>query len=544
MTSTPHKLWRFNGGLKLPDHKAESTQETVFKAPLAEYLTLPLRQHIGEMAQPVVKAGDKVYKGQIIARCDTYVGAHIHAPTSGRVRGIEEHPVPHPSGLTAPCVVIEVDGDEDWGEHRMPPIEDLQNLDPARLRHRVREGGLVGMGGAAFPSAVKLNPRPQQAIDTLVVNGAECEPYITCDDMLMRTRADAVIQGLLLVKRTLQPRQCLIGIEDNKPEALRAMTEALGGEENDNIRIVALPSIYPAGGERQLIRVLTGREVPSEGLPADVGVVCHNVGTLANIYRAVIRGEPLISRIVTVTGSGVKRPRNLRVPFGTPISHLVAHAGGYSDDVERLIMGGPMMGFALASDQVPIVKGTNCILAARGEEVDPPGPVMPCIRCGECVRVCPANLLPQQLYWFTRARDFDKAQDYSLFDCIECGCCAHVCPSNIPLVQFYRFAKNEIWSQEREKQEADAARVRHEMRQERLAREKREKAERMNRKKQALNDKPAEDKAADTGNDPKKAAIQAALERAQAKKAAQGADTTPPDQGKPPSDTRTQEKTR
>ncbi|EHQ52826.1 electron transport complex protein RnfC [Ectothiorhodospira sp. PHS-1] len=523
MTASSHTLWRFHGGVKLPDHKAESTTEPVAAAPLPQRLILPLRQHIGEAAVPVVKRGEHVKKGQLIARSDTYVGAHLHAPTSGRIALIGDQPVPHPSGLSAPCIVIEADGEDDWGDSRMPPIEDYRNIDPVKLRNRVRDAGIVGLGGAAFPSAVKLNPRPHQKIDTLVINGAECEPYITCDDMLMRTQAETVIAGMHLVRRALKPERCLIGIEDNKPEAIRAMTEALGGEERDNIRIVPIPSIYPTGGERQLVRVLTGREVPSEGLPADVGVVCHNVGTLAAIYRAVVLGEPLISRLVTVTGSGVHRPRNLQVYLGTPVADLIALAGGYTDDVERLIMGGPMMGFALASDAVPIIKGGNCIIAARAADVERPGPVMPCIRCGECVKACPAGLLPQQLYWFSRARDFDKAQEYSLFDCIECGCCAHVCPSNIPLVQYYRFAKNEIWSQERERRQAEAAKQRHELRRERLEREEREKAERMKRKQAAAQQTAP---TADGGEDPKQAVIRAALARAQARKAEQAAQDT------------------
>ena len=519
MSTKPFKLWRFHGGLDIPDHKAESLVEPLTTAPLPELLSIPLRQHIGEPAQVVVKAGDRVCKGQIIARCDTYVGAHLHAPTSGRILSIEDAPVPHPSGLAAPCIRLEVDGDDYWGEHRMAPIDHFEDMDPMLLRERVREAGIVGLGGAAFPSAVKLNPRPEQKIHTLIVNGAECEPYITCDDILMRTSAEKVIAGLMLVRSALRPKQCLIGIEDNKPEAIRAMTEALGGEQRDNIRIVALPTIYPAGGERQLIKTLTGAEVPADGIPADIGVVCHNAGTLAAIFRAVVHGEPLISRIVTVTGAGVHRPRNFKVRLGTPISELIKLAGGYTNTAERLIMGGPMMGFALSNDEVPIIKGTNCILVAERDAAKPRGPVMPCIRCGDCVKVCPAQLLPQQLYWYSRSQDFDKAQDYNLFDCIECGCCAHVCPSNIPLVQFYRFAKNEIWAKEQEKQQSQASRLRHEWRQERLEREKKEKAERLARKKRELSEKATND----TQEDPRKAAIEAALKRVQARKASREA---------------------
>ncbi|WP_018233758.1 electron transport complex subunit RsxC [Thioalkalivibrio thiocyanodenitrificans] len=510
------KLRHFHGGLKLPPDKEASTRDPVLTMPVPARLVVPLRQHIGEAAEACVKAGDAVEKGQVIGRCDTYVGAAVHAPTSGYVAEVADHPVPHPSGLSAPCVVIETDGRDHWGDSRLPPVEDYLNADPSDLRNCIREAGIVGLGGAAFPAAVKITPRPGQALDCLVINGSECEPFITCDDMLMRTRAREVIEGVRILMQAVQPRRCLIGIEDHMTAAIGAMRQALGGEEADGIRIVPIPSQYPAGGERQLIQVLTGREVPSQGLPADIGMVCQNVGTAAAIYRAVALGEPLISRIVTVAGRGVNHPRNLEVLIGTPFSDLIAAAGGYSAQVARLIMGGPMMGFAMPSDEVPVVKATNCILAATDEDVAPPGPVMPCIRCGECTRVCPAQLLPQQLYWYARAKDFDKTQDYNLFDCIECGCCAYVCPSNIPLVQYYRYAKTEIWAQERERRKADIARERHEFRQQRLEQEEREKAERMARKKAALAARNGED-----GDDPKKAAIQAALERAKARKAAE-----------------------
>ncbi len=508
-----HKLWHFHGGLHLEAHKRASTREPILLMRVPRWIILPLQQHIGEAAEPLVRVGDHVKKGQLIARATSYVSAGVHASTSGVVHAIEPRPVPHPSGLSAPCIVIETDGKEEWSEEHLPPMEGYDHLDPVALRNRVREAGLVGLGGAAFPTAVKLNPGNEKPIDTLILNGAECEPYISCDDMLMRERAPEIVEGLRIIRHALGPKHCIIGIEDNKPEAFEALCEALGGEEAGGIRIARVPTIYPAGGERQLIKVLTGREAPSNGLPADIGVICHNVGTAVAVFHAVALGEPLLSRVVTVTGGGVSTPRNLEVLLGTPISELIEYLGGYTDKAERLIMGGPMMGFALPSDEAPVIKGSNCILVAAEHELSTPGPAMPCIRCGDCVSVCPARLLPQQLYWFARAKDFDRAQDYALFDCIECGCCATVCPSNIPLVQYYRFAKTEIWASEREKQKADIARRRHDARLERLEREKREKAERHARKQAAL-------KKPDTAEeDPKKAAIKAALARSQAKKA-------------------------
>jgi len=328
----------------------------------------------------------------------------------------------------------------------------------------------------------------------------------------MRERPAEVLEGARIMRHALHAARCVIGIEDNKHEAYAALREALRQADDDSIDVVQVPTIYPGGGEKQLIRVITGKEVPSHGLPLDVGIVCHNVATAAAVCGAVEQGRPLISRAVTVTGHGVHTPQNMEVLIGTPISELVEWAGGYTKQASRLILGGLMMGFTLTHDDLPVIRTTNCILAAGAKEAPEPPPAMPCIRCGACAEVCPALLLPQQLYWFSRAREFDKTQDYHLFDCIECGCCAYVCPSHIPLVQYYRFAKTEIWAQEREKRKADQARRRHEFHLERLAREKAEREERMRKKKAALK-KPAAGAA-----DPKKAAIEAALNRVKAKK--------------------------
>ena len=519
------KLHQFHGGLRLAEHKAESTAAPLLPARVPSHLILPVQQHIGQPAEVLVRPGDRVLKGQPIARPQGYVSAPVHASSSGTVVEVGRRPVPHPSGLNDLCVVIETDGREQW-RWREPPTEDYTDLDPAQLRERIREAGIVGLGGAGFPSFIKMNPGPRHRIDLLVLNGAECEPYISCDDMLMRDRPGEIVAGLQILRHAVQARECVIAVEDNKPEALAALEAAVREMNDPAVQVVAVPTRYPTGGEKQLIKVLTGREVPSQGLPSDIGVLCHNVGTAAAVQRAVTDSEPLVSRVVTVTGAGVAEPRNLEVLLGTPIADLVEQCGGYTPAAHRLLMGGPMMGFALPSDELPVVKTSNCILVASREEMPPPEPPMACIRCSECVQVCPANLLPQQLYWYAHAKDFDKIQDYHLFDCIECGCCAFVCPSHIPLVQYYRFAKTEIWTQERERRHADLARQRHEFRLERLEREKREREARLREKRKAVKE-TARDQGA------KKAAVEAALERAKAKKAARSGEAREPAPAEP-----------
>jgi electron transport complex protein RnfC len=506
------QLWKFHGGLKLDSHKALSNTHAITHCPLPSRLVIPLQQHIGEPGELLVNIGDSVLKGQPLTKPVGYVSAAKHAPTSGTIADIGEYPIAHPSGLSALCVVIDADGKDTWIAHE--GVADYRSLSPADLRNRARHCGIVGLGGATFPTSVKMNSAGQ-TIHTLIINGAECEPYITCDDRLMRERAEEVVLGADILLHAVDARQCIIAVEDNKPEAINALRHVLDKKQLDNINVVSIPTIYPTGGEKQLIKILTGQEVPSHGLPVDIGLLMQNVGTAAALYRAVVYGEPLISRLVTVTGEFVSQPQNVEVLIGTPMHHIIKHCGGYKPGVNRLIMGGPMMGFALQSDDLPITKGCNCLLV---QHASPAEPAMPCIRCGECTRVCPASLLPQQLYWHASSKNFDHVQDYHLFDCIECGCCAQVCPSHIPLVQYFRFAKTEIWYQEREKQKSDHARVRHDFRQTRLDREKREREEALRKKKEALAQKAAADAAAGI-EDPKKAAIAAALERTKAKKA-------------------------
>ncbi len=520
------KLFNFKGGAHLTPHKTISTTLTVEAATIPKRLILPLSQHIGSPAEPTVKIGQHVLKGEKIAQADGYVSAPVHAPTSGTIEDIGDYPIAHPSGMLAQCIVIKPDNKDEW-KTLTGHSSDYTQLDPSELRNIIRTSGIVGLGGAGFPTAIKHNPGPDKVIETLILNGAECEPYITCDDMLMRDKAREIICGLLIIKHALQAKHCVIAIEDNKPEAIKSMQLAVEEFSNNKIEVAAIPTLYPAGSEKQLIFTVTGKEVPLNKLPSHIGVVCQNVGTTAAVYRAINHGEPLISRYVTITGD-VKQPRNLEVLFGTSVSDLIEQCGGSTGDIRRLIIGGPMMGFAMQQTAIPVIKTTNCVLidAAQNKDLQKHKYVMPCIRCDSCADVCPVNLLPQQLYWLSKAQELDDIQKYDIFDCIECGCCDYVCPSQIPLVQYYRFAKSEIWKREREQKKSDGARERHEFHQFRIEREKSEKAEKLRQKKEALKlKKLAEAKSTDgiVKNDekkaePKNAAIIAAIARAKAKK--------------------------
>ncbi|MCX4186695.1 electron transport complex subunit RsxC [Methylophaga sp. OBS4] len=477
-------LSSFPGGLKLRGHKKRSTQTPIRKTPLARQLILPLQQHIGSAAVPIVAVGDKVLKGQRIASADGHVSVCMHAPSSGTIVAIDEQPIPHPSGLSAPCITIETDGEDRWIDRH--PVQNFRDMSAHEIRQLIRDAGIVGLGGAGFPSFIKLNPGVHHTVDTLLLNGAECEPYIACDDMLMRERADGILDGIEIMQHALRAREVILAIEDNKPEAISSMELALASRPHmTSVRVVVVPTRYPTGGEKQLIQVVTGKQVPSNGLPIDIGIVCHNMATANAVGRAINHGEPLISRIVTVTGTDVKHAGNFETLFGTPIAELLQFAETRRQPDEPFILGGPMMGFNLAGDNLPITKTANCILVGVEGAATASEP-LPCIRCGECAAVCPASLLPQQLYWHARAKDFDQTRDYNLFDCIECGCCDYVCPSKIPLVSYFRFAKTEIMNQERERQKSDLARIRFETRQARLEREQREKEERQKQRKAAL----------------------------------------------------------
>ncbi len=502
------KLHTFNGGIHPPEHKAESNAAPIASLPLLPRYVVPLSQHMGHPAAACVQPGDRVLRGQVIGLPEGRISTAVHAPTSGIVSAVEMRTLAHPSGLPGLCVVIESDGDDQACP--TPPL-DWHGLPQADVLEAVRHLGIAGLGGAVFPSAVKLDKGKAGHIPTLILNGSECEPWITCDDRLMRERADEVIQGAAIMRHLLGAETVLVGIEDNKPEALAAMTAAARGA-GFPVEILAVPTLYPSGGAKQLTQLLTGLQTPTGLLSTDIGIQVFNVGTAASLYRALVLGQPLISRVVTITGH-VARPGNFEVRLGTPIQALIEAAGGALPGASGQIVGGPLMGFELEDEQSPVAKSVNCIIVKHPALFPPAPPTLPCIRCGQCALACPAELQPFELYWYAKAKAFDKTERYNLFDCIECGCCSYVCPSHIPLVDFYRFAKSEIRARDKDSQAAQIARERHEFRQFRLEREKREKAEKLAQKAAG---KPASGAAA--ADDPeaarKKAILQAAMERA------------------------------
>lgn len=536
-TAEAADVHRFHGGVHPSEHKQESTTLPIAKLAMPEKLVLPLRQHVGYIPKIKVNVGDHVLKGQMLAEAEGTVSAAIHAPTSGTISAIGEEVIPHPSGLPDMCITLTPDGKDEWVA--LQPV-DWRNTDKKELVASLRSSGIVGLGGATFPTHIKVRADGKSHVHTLVINAAECEPYITCDDMLMRERADEIVKGIEIVKFLLGADQCIVGIEDNKPEATTAMSEACKTLPGASVKVV--PTLYPSGDARRLIHLVAGIEIPHDKRSTDVGVQVFNVATVLAIYRYFAFGEPAVNRIVTVTGS-VNKPQNFEVLFGTPLQSLINAAGGSTADTSHFIMGGPMMGFDLPSINVPITKAANCIIAATPDLFPAAPPAMPCIRCARCADACPVNLQPQELYWFSKSDNFEKARDYKLFDCIECGCCSYVCPSNIPLVQYYRYAKSEIIAADKAKEAADLARERNEFR---LARIEREKLERAQKHAERAAAGKAEAGKAEAGkteesakepvktdtekpaaaapDDAKKAAITAAIERAKALKAAAAAD--------------------
>jgi electron transport complex protein RnfC len=504
-------LSRFHGGIHPPGNKRQSVRTPIADAGIPPELVLPLAQPAGSPAIPVVSVGEKVLKGQRIAAAFDAGSLPVHAPTSGTVHAIESRVIAHPSGLPATCIVIATDGRDEWIAHG--GIADYRDMDSDSLIRAIRDAGIAGMGGAGFSTAAKLSPHPPARIATLIINGAECEPYVTCDDLLMRECAGEIIAGARIVQHLLAPQETLIGVEDNKPEALAALRAAA---QESAIDVVQIPTVYPSGGERQLIELLTGRHVPSGTLPAHSGVLCLNVASVAAIFAAVTRGRPLISRVVTVTGGAVREPQNFNTLIGTPLHYLLEKARYQSAANNRVLLGGPLMGFTVPDLRAPVAKTTHCLLAATAAELPPPPPALACIRCGLCADACPASLLPQQLFWFAQGSEYEKLEKHNLFDCIECGACAYVCPSSIPLVQYYRASKDRILQLRDERARAESSRLRFEERNQRLQRDELEKDARRAARKLAVEQRAHTLGPTGDVEDP----IRAAVERARAKKAA------------------------
>ncbi|MGE4964427.1 electron transport complex subunit RsxC, partial [Yersinia enterocolitica] len=459
-------IWEFDGGIHPPEMKLQSSRVPMRIATLPEQLIVPLQQHLGPEGELRVSTGERVLKGQplTVGRGRT---VPVHAPTSGVITAIAPHTTAHPSGLAELCVHITPDGEDRWREQQ--PWADYSLRDKNDLLERIHQAGIAGLGGAGFPTASKLQGG-LNSVTTLIINAAECEPYITADDRLMQEHASEVVLGTQILMYLLQPQQVLMGIEDNKPEAITALQHALRGQDKIQLRVI--PTKYPSGGAKQLTKILTGKEVPFGKHSSSIGVLMQNVGTVVAIKRAVIDDEPLIERVVTLTGDALSKPGNFWARIGTPVLHLLKLAGFTPQNQPMVIMGGPLMGFTLPSLDVPIVKISNCILAPTAAEMGLSEPEQSCIRCGLCVDACPAGLLPQQLYWFSRGEEHEKARNHNLFDCIECGACAYVCPSNIPLVQYYRQEKAEIRTLDQEAERAAQAKARFEAKQARLQREK------------------------------------------------------------------------
>ena len=471
----------FAGGVH-PEMYKVTGAEPIEVAAIAPVHILPMKQHIGEACTPLVKVGDRVLRGQKIAKSEGYLSVPVHAPTSRRVVKVEEHAIPHPSGMGLPCIFIESDGDDE-SDTSLEPLSNWRELNPAMLRERARMCGLAGLGGAVFPTFIKLVQDKRFPIETVILNGIECEPWLTNDHRLMLENAEEILSGMAIVMHMVGATSGLIAIEDNKPDAADAMRKALAeATDMQDVQVVVLPTRYPQGSEKQLIYSLTGKEVPAGRLPMHIGVLCQNVGTSKALFDAVVQAKPLTERLVTVSGDALESPATMSVRLGTPVRTLFARRG--LDDLSglHLLHGGPMMGERLKSADVPVVKSTTGLLAMRSETMmSVHAEEQPCIRCGHCSEACPVHLVPNLLADACRSDQFEKAENYQLFDCIECGSCSYVCPSNIPLVHYFRYGKGQIAQQRREQSFAEASRKRSEARDRRIEAEKAEKAARRSR---------------------------------------------------------------
>ncbi|KGQ56434.1 electron transporter RnfC [Gallibacterium anatis str. Avicor] len=501
-----NRLWDFPGGIHPPEMKQQSNGTRLSRLKQPDTYYIALKQHAGKAGQLLVQVGDYVLKGQALTQGDDYRTLPVHAPTSGTITAIGDYASSHPSGLPETTITLQADGKDQWRERQ--PIEDFLTVPPEQLLQKIYQAGIAGLGGAVFPTASKI-ASAENKVKLLIINGAECEPYITCDDRLMRDRSLDILEGIRILRYILRPQKVVLAIEDNKAEAIEAMQQALSGANDIEIRVI--PTKYPSGAAKQLIQVLTGLEVPNNGRSSQIGVLMNNVATAFAVKKAIIDDEPLIERVVTLTGDKIPQPRNVWARIGTPIYHLLQQAGYQYDDRFPVFMGGPMMGFILPNLNSPVTKVTNCLIAPDHFEYQPPPQERNCIRCSACSDHCPIKLMPQQLYWFARSEDHEKSEQYNLKDCIECGVCAYVCPSNIPLIQYFRQEKAKIAELKLKAKLAEEAKVRFEAKQARMEREKQER----DRRTQLAAEARRAEMAKQQGVDP----VQAALERVRQKQA-------------------------
>ena len=436
------KFLSFRGGIHPPHHKKFTEKLSVENAVEPKRVVIPMQQHIGAPCDPLVKVGDKVFVGQKIGEAKGFVSAPVHSSVSGEVKQIAIMPT---AGGEGQCIVIESDGLNVLHESVIPKGE-INNLTGKEILAIIKEAGIVGLGGATFPTHVKLSPPPEKKIDTIILNGAECEPFLTADHRLMLESPEKIIYGLKAMMKVVDVETAYIGIENNKPDAIEVMKNAAKNESN--IHVVGLVTKYPQGAEKQLINACTSREVPSGGLPMDAGVIVNNVATAAAISDAIQLGMPLIQRIATITGKGVKTPKNLLIKVGTSVKEIIEQCGGYNTNPGKIILGGPMMGLAQYTDELPATKGTSGILILTQEDARLPEPD-PCIRCGKCIEVCPINLQPLFLSAFSLQNMHETTEKYNALDCIECGSCSYICPSKRPLLQSIRVSKREIIAKKR-----------------------------------------------------------------------------------------------
>jgi len=514
-----NQFWKFHGGIHPPEQKFITENKPIRTLPLPKELILPLQQHIGQAGKLLVSVGDTVLKGQPLTTGDHPMAVPIHAPTSGVVTAIKDSTIAHPSALKEPCLFLTPDGDDTWVERKI--CTDYTQLSHTDILKKIADAGISGMGGAGFPTYVKANTSAK--IEFLIINAAECEPYITADDLLIREHCPTIIDGIQILHQVIKPEYVLIGIEDNKPAAIKTLLNAT--KDIDHIKVCIIPTKYPSGGEKQLIQILTGKEIPSGALPSSQGIVMQNTATCFAIADAVINDIPLIKRVTTVTGLGLNKPQNVWALLGTPVDFLLEQCEHQPQNKQRIIMGGPMMGFALPSGNVPVVKITNCVLAPSAKEIADQNTEVECIRCGECADACPAQLLPQELQWSAKAKDHQQLETLNLFDCIECGACAYVCPSHIPLVHYYRIGKAEIREQKQLEIKAEKAKVRFEARKLRLERDKKAREE---KQRKAAEARKAKMNSGTTEANNELSAVAAALARVKAKKAQTNSTTEQP----------------